>query len=172
MDESEQEPRRGLASCRPCLASQDGRPERPPHVNVYRNRRPFPPQGTNHRSHHHHPDSSFLQKPPLLPNPPPAARIPLYRWAAPDLEGQVSRPHYQEQAGFRYAPPQPTWAPAPGPHEDSWRGRVPPPVPCYLTHYESRSYGGAEEEWGGPRTRLQQHRHTNTHRVNGYDHDW
>ncbi|XP_031734641.1 RNA/RNP complex-1-interacting phosphatase isoform X2 [Anarrhichthys ocellatus] len=105
MEEAEQEPMRGLASHRPSFtpSDSDSREERQSHFKESRNDRPFPPRGTNQRSHHHH------------TGPPKGAPHPPYQWTPSNAESQWRSTPRSEDRSSRYPPP------------DDWRSRCAPP---------------------------------------------
>ncbi|XP_076614940.1 RNA/RNP complex-1-interacting phosphatase [Chaetodon auriga] len=169
MEESEQEPMRGLAARRPsdCEGREAGRP---PFSDSWHRRSP-PPRGINHRSYHHHPPDGLLPSPPLPPPPllcPP--RHHPYRWTPPHPDSQWRRPPHTEDSRGRYPPTEPAWSLPPRWQEDRRRPPLPPPLlplppplPRYSTRWTSESNGhdGPEDEWSRPSTR---HQHRFTHR--------
>ncbi|XP_054468815.1 RNA/RNP complex-1-interacting phosphatase [Anoplopoma fimbria] len=122
MEEAEQEPMRGLASQRPRFtpSDSDSREERRSHLKDSRNHsRPFPPRGTNQRSHHHH------QQDGLLHSPPRGDPLHPYQWMPPHADSQWRRPPRSEDSRSRYAPPEDSRSRY-APPEDS-RSRYAPP---------------------------------------------
>ncbi|XP_042339498.1 basic salivary proline-rich protein 4-like [Plectropomus leopardus] len=158
MDESEQEPIRGLATHRPSYptSDSDSREEGRPLFNESRQQRYFPPRGTNQRSHPRHSHSG------LLPTPPPPLRpLPVgptfnpYRWTPPHPEYQW-RPPRSEERRSRYSPLEPDRRSSSRLQED--RRRAPPLLPRYSARWtnesnESNGYDRRDEEWGCPQRR-------------------
>ncbi|XP_035847732.1 RNA/RNP complex-1-interacting phosphatase isoform X2 [Sander lucioperca] len=137
MEESEQEPMRGLAAQRPSYAASDSdsRDERRPRFNDSRHQRSFSPRETNQRSHHNrhpHGGRGLLPSPPLLPPwaapphaaPPHAAPLNPYRWTAPHVDSAWRRPPHSDES--RNLPPEETRSRY-GPSEES-RSRYLPPA--------------------------------------------
>ncbi|XP_033933736.1 RNA/RNP complex-1-interacting phosphatase, partial [Pseudochaenichthys georgianus] len=109
MDESEQEPIRGLASHRPSDIISEPREERWPPSRDSHQHRYFPPRATSH------PQNG------LLPNPQPhGEHFNQYRWTAPPPENQWRRP--------RFSPPRQDWRfPPPPPPGGQTQSSPPPP---------------------------------------------
>ncbi|KAM6892565.1 uncharacterized protein PEZ65_023318 isoform 1-T2 [Lycodopsis pacificus] len=124
MEEAEQEPMRGVASQRPSFtpSDSDSREERRSHFKESRNdSRPFPPRGTNQRSHHH-------------TGPPEGAPHPPYQWTPSNASQWRSTPRSEDRSS-RYPPPE-DWRSRCAPPEDNmsrytapedWRSRYAPP---------------------------------------------
>ncbi|XP_037608115.1 RNA/RNP complex-1-interacting phosphatase isoform X6 [Sebastes umbrosus] len=130
MEESEQEPMRGLAAHRPSqtASDSDSREERRPRCNESRYH-----SRSNQRSHHHHQHQGLLPSPPSL-----GAPLRPYRWTTPHPDGQWVRPPSSEESRSRYAPPEP-----------ERRSRYPPPEESrsrYAPPEESRSRYAPPEE--------------------------
>ncbi|XP_070845134.1 RNA/RNP complex-1-interacting phosphatase [Chaetodon trifascialis] len=170
MEESEQEPMRGLAARRP--SDRDSREERRPHGDTWSRRSP-PPRRTDHRSYHHRPPGGLLPSPPLPPLLPPPRHHP-YRWIPPHTDSQRRRPPHAEDSRGRYPPVEQPWSPSPRWQEDRRRPPPPPllplpppllPLPPPLPHYsarwtsESNGHDGPEDESSRPDMR-HQHRFT------------
>ncbi|XP_074473149.1 RNA/RNP complex-1-interacting phosphatase isoform X15 [Sebastes fasciatus] len=130
MEESEQEPMRGLAAHRPSqtASDSDSREERRPRCNESRYH-----SRSNQRSHHHHQHQGLLPSPPSL-----GAPLRPYRWTTPHPDGQWVRPPSSEESRSRYAPPEPERRSRYPPPEES-RSRFAPPE-------ESRSRFAPPEE--------------------------
>ncbi|XP_037608120.1 RNA/RNP complex-1-interacting phosphatase isoform X11 [Sebastes umbrosus] len=118
MEESEQEPMRGLAAHRPSqtASDSDSREERRPRCNESRYH-----SRSNQRSHHHHQHQGLLPSPPSL-----GAPLRPYRWTTPHPDGQWVRPPSSEESRSRYAPPEPERRSRYAPPEES-RSRYAPP---------------------------------------------
>ncbi|XP_074473141.1 RNA/RNP complex-1-interacting phosphatase isoform X8 [Sebastes fasciatus] len=141
MEESEQEPMRGLAAHRPSqtASDSDSREERRPRCNESRYH-----SRSNQRSHHHHQHQGLLPSPPSL-----GAPLRPYRWTTPHPDGQWVRPPSSEESRSRYAPPEPERRSRYPPPEES-RSRYAPPEPERRSRYpppeESRSRYPPPEE--------------------------
>ncbi|XP_063744977.1 RNA/RNP complex-1-interacting phosphatase [Eleginops maclovinus] len=126
MEESEQEPIRGLASHRPSNSHSETRDERWAQSRDSHQHRPLPPRGTSQRSHPH---NGLLPNPPSLPRPPPhGAPFNPYRWTAPQPDTQWRRPRFSPppaERRSRYSPPRQDRRFSP-PRPDT-RVRHPPP---------------------------------------------
>ncbi|XP_032366632.1 RNA/RNP complex-1-interacting phosphatase isoform X2 [Etheostoma spectabile] len=144
MEESEQEPMRGLAAQRPSHAPSDpdGRDERRPRSKASRRRRSFSPRETIQRPHHnHHPNGGrgLLPSPPLMaPWGAPAVHLSPYRWTAPHADSEWRRPPRSDesrclpgeetgsrylsptQTGSRYLSPPQTGSRYPPPEHERW----------------------------------------------------
>ncbi|XP_068561479.1 RNA/RNP complex-1-interacting phosphatase isoform X2 [Cebidichthys violaceus] len=118
MEEAEQEPMRGLASRRPSFtpSDSDSREDRRSHCKESQNHRPFPPRGTNQRSHHHHHHHT---------GPPMGAPHPPYQWTPSNADGHWRSTPRSEDRSSRYPPPEDSWSRYPAP--DDWRSRYAPP---------------------------------------------
>ncbi|XP_033973340.1 RNA/RNP complex-1-interacting phosphatase [Trematomus bernacchii] len=124
MDESEQEPIRGLASHRPSDIISESREERWPPSRESHQHRYFPPRATSHRSH---PQNG------LLPNPQPhGEHFNQYRRTAPPPEDQWRRPRFSPpRQDRRFSPPRAdrrSRCPPPAPPLQVDRRRAPPPL--------------------------------------------
>nr|XP_020511694.1 RNA/RNP complex-1-interacting phosphatase-like [Labrus bergylta] len=158
MEESEQEPMRGLASHRP--SDSDIRDERRPHHDDSRHHRNFPPRERNHRPHQRHPhDGHFPNPPPLLPPPfypPMGANLYSYRRTPHQPDSQWRRPPCPEESRSRYPPDDRDWrSSSRRQEEDRWRAPPPPFLPRYTPRWsdESNGHGRREEEGVAPRSR-------------------
>lgn len=170
MEESEQEPVRGLATHRPSYIPSDfdSRDDRRPHFNDSRHHRSFPPIETNHRPHHHHSHDGLLPTPLFLP-PPMGAHFHPYRRTPPHPYSQWRRPPGSEERRFRYAPSEPERRSSYHLQEDSRRAPPPPPLPRYSARWTNESndgYDRREEEWAGPNMRRH---YAHPHRVKTYN---
>lgn len=164
MEESEQEPVRGLAEHRP--SDSDHREERRPRLSDS-GPHSFPPRDRNPHSHHRHPHNGLLPNPPpLLPPPfcPPMGAGPSpYVWRAshPD-SSQRWRPPRSDHGRSRYPPDDREWRPPPRWQEDPRRPPFPPPprLPRYSPRWsdEPNSHDRPEEAPRSRNTYRQTHR--------------
>ncbi|KAL7377275.1 hypothetical protein ABVT39_025006 [Epinephelus coioides] len=136
MEESEQEPMRGLATHRLSYTTSDSnsRDDRRPHFNGSRYHRSFPPIETNHHPHRHHSHDGLLPTPPLLP-PPMGAHFHPYRWTPPHPDSQWRRPPGSEERRSRYAPSEPKRRSRYSPLEPERRSRYSPSEPERRSRY-------------------------------------
>ncbi|XP_049459797.1 RNA/RNP complex-1-interacting phosphatase-like isoform X6 [Epinephelus fuscoguttatus] len=137
MEESEQEPVRGLATHRASYTTSDsnGRDDRRPHFSGSRyHSRSFPPIETNHHPHRHHSHDGLLPTPPLLP-PPMGAHFHPYRWMPPHPDSQWGRPPGSEERRSRYAPSEPERRSRYSPSEPERRSRYSPSEPERRSRY-------------------------------------
>uniref|UniRef100_UPI003AAC0266 RNA/RNP complex-1-interacting phosphatase n=1 Tax=Centroberyx gerrardi TaxID=166262 RepID=UPI003AAC0266 len=185
IEESEQEPMRGLAVRRPCYMpfDHDTREERRPHTNdrYYRGHQNSPPQREmSHPSHHWLPQDGRFPDGPAPPNrpfpPSVGPRHSPYRWSRPPPDTQWRRPHHPQETRHRHPPPEPEWSSASYPEQDRRRSRYPPaphyPVqPSYSPNACWEPHGhNPPDEWAGPKMKPH-HRYTRK-RVDAYRYNY
>ncbi|XP_026152780.1 RNA/RNP complex-1-interacting phosphatase [Mastacembelus armatus] len=146
MEESDPEPQRGCAVCRPCDDSEERQPR-------FSSSRPAPPRGNNHRPHHRPPRNALLPS-PLFPAPfypPMGAPIHPYQWTPPHHDSQWSRgPPSSDMNRPRYPPQHSESGPGPQLQADRRRGPFPAALPRYSPRWGSGPTTPRDPGWSGP----------------------